>query len=218
MDEAVKQRDPERSKHRILLTAEQLFAEKGPAAGVDLIARKSGLNKRMIYHYFGSKAGLWQAVLLRQYEKAARVEADLPPDKSLSDVTAELVERYYRFLAGDRVFVKILMHENLQRGRSVRKIPVAHTKFPLLAALEKSIRAARLPHLDPDNLLIDCLALCFFYFSNAETLATLFETDLQTPKNLGRRIDHVKQIVRMITAADSAGPAGTGAAARGERS
>ena len=202
MDAAVKQRDPERSKNRILLTAEQLFAEKGPSAGVDLIADKSGLNKRMIYHYFGSKAGLWQAVLLRQYEKAAQVEGDLPRDSNLSDVTAELVERYYRFLAEDRCFVKILMHENLQHGRSIRKIPVARTKFPLLLALEKSIKNARRRDLDPNNLLIDCLALCFFYFSNAGTLSSLLETDLQDKKNIQRRIDHVKQIVRLITRRD----------------
>ncbi len=209
MANPMKHRNPQRSKQTILLAAEELFARKGPSASVDLIARKSRLNKRMVYHYFGSKAGLWQAVLVRQYEKAARVETDLPDKTTISEITSELVARYYRFLASDKHFVKILMHENLQEGKFVRKLPVAKTKFPLLQTLEKALNHPDNRHA-PAQLLIDCLALCFFYFSNQATLSTLFGFDLLDPKRIDGRIDHVRKIVRLIadplTAAESTSP------------
>lgn len=41
-----------------------LFAERGfKGATLDLIATRSGLNKAMVAYYFGSKTGLYQAVL-----------------------------------------------------------------------------------------------------------------------------------------------------------
>jgi len=59
-----KPRDPERAREAILAAARTEFARHGPAgARVDRIAAAAGFNKRMIYHYFGSKDGLWSALL-----------------------------------------------------------------------------------------------------------------------------------------------------------
>ena len=69
-------RDPERTRASILSAATQEFAAKGlEGARTDDIARRSGANKRMIYHYFGSKDGLFQAVLEDTY---ARIRAARP--------------------------------------------------------------------------------------------------------------------------------------------
>lgn len=57
-------RDPERARRRILEAAAGEFAARGFAgARVDRIAADAGLNKRMLYHYFGDKRGLHEAVL-----------------------------------------------------------------------------------------------------------------------------------------------------------
>ena len=57
-------RNPQQTRQRILQAAQQEFAEHGPAgARVDQVARRAGVNKRMIYHYFDSKDGLFRAVL-----------------------------------------------------------------------------------------------------------------------------------------------------------
>ena len=61
-------RDPEAARRRILQAAEREFAARGPAgARVDRIARASGLNKRMLYHYFGGKQVLYRTVLERSW-------------------------------------------------------------------------------------------------------------------------------------------------------
>ena len=55
-------RDAERTQQAILAAAEDEFADKGLAgARVDTIAEQSGVNKRMLYYYFGSKEGLYIA-------------------------------------------------------------------------------------------------------------------------------------------------------------
>ena len=81
---AVRQRDPEAARRRLLDAGAGAFAEAGYAgARVDVIADRAGLNKRMLYHYFGDKAGLYRAVLddrlraLRQPDSGADGPWDL---------------------------------------------------------------------------------------------------------------------------------------------
>src|ERR1039458_1060586 len=56
---AVAERNPKRTRERILSAALQEFAANGFAgARVDAIARRAAINKRMLYHYFGDKEHL----------------------------------------------------------------------------------------------------------------------------------------------------------------
>ncbi len=194
-------RDPQRSRKKILYTAEKLFARRGFDASVDDIADRAGLNKRMIYHYFGSKEGLWNAVLLHQYEKASLPELDLPQNIDLVDMVEILVEKYYRFLAADPKFVRLLMFENLRRGKSITAIPVAETKLPVLQSLTGALKKietnrSRGDLLLADHLLIDCIALCFFFFSNQSTLSAALGVELSGQAQMELRIRHVKSLLR----------------------
>ena len=57
-------RNPEATRARILAAAEALFAAGGfSGTRIDAVAARSGANKRMIYHYFGGKEALFEAVL-----------------------------------------------------------------------------------------------------------------------------------------------------------
>ena len=61
-------RDPNKTREAILQAAQDEFAAKGLFGGrVNQIAKDAKANKRMIYHYFGSKEGLYLAVLERVY-------------------------------------------------------------------------------------------------------------------------------------------------------
>jgi AcrR family transcriptional regulator len=80
--------DHESTRDRILDAATQVFAASGLAgARVDAIAKAAGCNKQLLYHYFGSKAGLFEAVVLR-------VLASRPPISlsSQEDVEAQIAE------------------------------------------------------------------------------------------------------------------------------
>src|SRR5438105_1340051 len=75
---AVAVRDAAATRERILRAAETEFSAKGLAgARVDVIARASGSNKRMIYYYFASKEQLYVSVLEQAYADLRRRERDI---------------------------------------------------------------------------------------------------------------------------------------------
>src|SRR5919197_20603 len=74
-------RDASRSRQRILAAALKEFSTNGFAgARVDLIARRAGINKRMLYHYFGDKERLFRAVLRTKMAQRAAWLAASPMD------------------------------------------------------------------------------------------------------------------------------------------
>ena len=78
-------RNPQRSRERILAAALKEFAAKGFAgARVDFIARRAAINKRMLYHYFGNKEGLFKAVLRRKITERQAWADNLSGDPSES--------------------------------------------------------------------------------------------------------------------------------------
>jgi len=105
-------RDPERTRCRILAAALHEFARHGFAgARVDAIARRSGTNKRMLYHYFGDKGGLFSAVLRQKItERARRVQAAATGRES------ELAP-WFEQNCRDTDWVRLLAWESLQPAR-----------------------------------------------------------------------------------------------------
>ena len=70
--------DPEQTKRNILDVATQEFSAIGlTGARVDAIAERTNTTKRMLYYYFGSKEGLYQAVLEKVYGDIRALEQDL---------------------------------------------------------------------------------------------------------------------------------------------
>ena len=61
--------DEESVRQRILTAGAEEFARVGfEGARIDRVAEQGGANKRMIYHHFGSKSGLYQEVIKRMAE------------------------------------------------------------------------------------------------------------------------------------------------------
>lgn len=68
-------KNAERTRRKILAAAIAEFSTHGHAgARVDRIAAMAGVNKRMIYHHFGSKAGVFEAVLADRLSAMAITE------------------------------------------------------------------------------------------------------------------------------------------------
>src|ERR1017187_10732662 len=108
-DGAVAERNPERTRERILSAASREFAERGFAgARVDAIARRAAINKRMLYHYFGNKEGLFKAVLRRKItERQAWAE-------TLSGDPAESLVFWLAAACNDTDWVRLFEWEALQ--------------------------------------------------------------------------------------------------------
>src|SRR5438093_4524823 len=107
-------REPEGTKRKILAAALQEFSAKGiDGARVDAIAARARVNKQLLYYYFGSKDGLFRAVLRKRLAERAPDAAHA--DRAGPARLAELQDR----LAGARDWIRLLMWEALERsGRS----------------------------------------------------------------------------------------------------
>jgi AcrR family transcriptional regulator len=80
-------------RDRILSAATLEFAHHGFAgARVERIAATAGVNKQLLFHYFGSKSGLHRAALKSLLERFAPAgQAGSPPAERLRDLTGQLV-------------------------------------------------------------------------------------------------------------------------------
>lgn len=102
-------RDPDRTRGRILAAAIAEFAAKGLAgARVDAIARRADSNKRMIYHYFGDKEGLFRAVLRWKIGERRALMEGAPGDP------VENLPFRFEMMCRDLEWVRLLGWEALQ--------------------------------------------------------------------------------------------------------
>lgn len=102
-----RQRDPERTKARIIEAATEEFSAKGYAgARVADIAKKAGVNQQLIAYYFNGKEGLYQELgrRWREYE-AETFPDDLP--------FAEVIKHYVRTSVDPRHGSRLLAWEGL---------------------------------------------------------------------------------------------------------
>lgn len=196
-------RNPEETRRRILEAATAEFARLGFEGGrIDRIARSARANQRMIYHYFGDKAGLYVAVLeqalgeLRVEELKLDVDAGSPRQGLL-----QLFDFISAHFEGHPELVKLLSGENLLEAAHLKRsddTPVISS--PILALIEDlllrgtedgSVRSG----IDPLHLYVAMVGLSYFHLSNAWTLSVIFKRDLQTD---GWRSDHRRMARAML--------------------
>ncbi|NOZ33258.1 MAG: TetR/AcrR family transcriptional regulator [Alphaproteobacteria bacterium] len=196
-------RDPHRSRELVLGAATLEFSEKGlGGARVDEIARRAGINKRMLYHYFGNKDALYLAVLERVYGRIRQAEKTLSLDGlNPRQAMEKLVAFSWQHFIDNPAFISLLNDENLHKAAHVRqsaRIREMHSPLvgmidDLLARGEKSgeFRAG----VDPVQLYITIAAISYFYLSNVHTLSAIFDRDLLAPDQLAHRRAHVVDVI-----------------------
>lgn len=198
-------RDPEKAKSDLLASAIKEFAEKGFAnAGIEAIADGAGLNKRMIYHYFGSKEDLYMAVLEKVYTDIRANEASLGLEE-LDPVSAvrALVESTWEYLLNTPELLAIVSLENTHRGAFIRKSETIHSStFYLLSALgrildEGAKQGIFRKDIDPIQLMHSIAGMSFYYINNRFTNAVIYNVDLLSDEALATRR---KQMVEMVLA------------------
>ena len=196
-------RDPERTRSTILMAATAEFSCKGlHGARVDKIARRSGVNKRMIYHYFGDKEGLYLAVLEKSYTAIRTAELDLRlTDQDPFDSMRTLVRFTWNYFIAHPEFLSLLATENLHRAAHLKQLPhIRELHSPLIGMISEVLRRGVRRKLfrrgvDPIQLYISIAALGFFYLSNRHTLSTIFDRDLAAPTALRERETHIVDVV-----------------------
>jgi TetR/AcrR family transcriptional regulator len=196
-------RDPAATRRKLLTAARREFASSGLAgARVDEIAARAGVNKQLVYHYFGDKDALYLAVLEWVYEEIRAQERKLnleglPPEQAIK----KLIESSFDHLAAHPDFIALLNDEN--RGgathvRRSRKLEAMHSPLVSLVSsiLAEGVKAGIFRKgINPVHLYISIAGLSYFYFSNTPTLSAIFGKDLSSRTARQARRRHVVDLV-----------------------
>jgi TetR/AcrR family transcriptional regulator len=196
-------RDPAATRQKLLTAARREFARSGLAgARVDEIAARAGVNKQLVYHYFGDKDALYLAVLEWVYEEIRAKERELnldglPPEQAIR----KLIESSFDHLAEHPDFIVLLNDENRGGARHVRgskKLEALHSPLVSLVSkiLGQGVRGGVFRKgINPVHLYISIAGLSYFFFSNNPTLSAIFGKDLGTPAARRDRRKHVVDLV-----------------------
>ncbi|WP_306664245.1 TetR/AcrR family transcriptional regulator [Bradyrhizobium sp. Arg816] len=202
-DTVPQRRDPVATRKKLLTAARLEFARHGFAgARVDEIAERAGVNKQLVYHYFGDKDALYLAVLewvyadIREQERQLNLEG-LPPEKAIR----KLIEASFDYLATNPDFIVLLNDENRGGARHVRgstRLEAMHS--PLVKSvshiLHEGVRTGVFRKgIDPIQLYISIAGLSYFYLSNTPTLSAIFGKDLSSRAARRARRRHVADLV-----------------------
>ena len=192
-----------KTREMILDGALSEFAEKGfDGARIDEIALRAGVNKNLLYHHYGSKDGLFTALLERTYETIRARQNDLQlRDMDPVDGMRKLVIFTGRIWVQFPQFLRLLQSENLNGGRHVRASGVIPQMYnPLLETINELLaRGTRAgvfrKDVDPIDLYISISALTAHYISNRHTFEALFKQRLMTPQRVKQRLQHAADMV-----------------------
>lgn len=196
-------RDPVQTQKNILEAATREFAKQGfHGARTDTIASEAGIGKRMIFHYFESKDGLFSAVLEATYAKIRQAEEKLdltrrPPVEAIT----RLVGFSFDWYSEHPEFVPLLNEENLLKARHLQMSRRAtDMTMPLVeqirAILSKGEDAGVFRKgVDPVDLYISIAGIGYFYFSNQFTLGNIFDRDFLDDGAIRARRQHVIDLI-----------------------
>ncbi len=197
------------TRDAILRAATKVFAKYGYDGGsVEKISKAAHSYDRMIYYYFGSKEGLFIAVLEDTYRRMDEAEAaiDLDFARPVEALTAfiRFVLNYYR---RNPEFVTLLNTENLHKGKHIAKsMRAPEYSSHALAILGQVMSAGAEQGLfrrdvSARDLYLLIAGTGYFYMSNRYTLSAFMGESLDSPEAIAHWEDFViESVLRTVDA------------------
>ena len=180
------------TRDSILRAATKVFAKHGYAGGrIEQISKAAKSHDRMIYYYFGSKEGLFIAVLEEMYRRFNEAEAKLvlgatAPVEALQAVILFMWGYYQK----NPEFITLLNSENLHRGKHISKsLRASEYSSQAVSVLGEVLTRGAQQKLFRDDIsardvYLMIAALAYFYLSNRFTLSAFLGEELETPAAL----------------------------------
>ncbi len=180
------------TRDSILRAATKVFAKHGYAGGrIEQISKAAKSYDRMIYYYFGSKEGLFIAVLEEMYRRFNEAESKLVLGAA---APVEALQAVIRFMWGyyqkNPEFITLLNTENLHRGKHISKsLRASEYSSQAVSVLGEVLTRGAQQKLFRDDVsardvYLMIAALAYFYLSNRFTLSAFLGEELETPAAL----------------------------------
>ena len=188
----------EASKTAILTAAEVLFADKGyDATSLQAICDKASVARGTPGYFFGSKEGLYRAVLERSFARSRELVTVLrararQPHTDAQDLLEFAIESVFDFLVTNPMFIRMTEWEALHGGQHLGDLPVLLEFLrDALDVLHKELHWQG----NAEQFLIDLTALCWFPLAHATTFLKPLGIDIHDPAFLTQRKQHVVQVL-----------------------
>ena len=203
------ERAPERRRIELLAAATVEFAAHGFAgARMQVIADRTSSNKALLYGYFGSKEGLYLAVLESLYASIRAEEQTLALDALAPDEALRRLVRFtFEYYMSHPHFVAIISNENLMQARFLKRSASASAvNRPIIETLTAILKRGQdaglfRTELDPIDVYFTISALGYMYVSNRHTLKIVFGRDLMSPIQVQQRLSSISDTVLKSVAA-----------------
>ncbi len=180
------------TRDAILKAATKVFAKHGYDGGrIEAISKTARSYDRMIYYYFGSKEGLFIAVLEDTYRRFNEAESALVIDETqpLEALTA-MIRFIWHYYQKNPEFITLLNTENLHRGRHISKSSRAREmSSPAVGLVQRVLDAGAArglfrAELAARDVYLMIAAMGYFYLSNRHTLSAFLGENLESPAAL----------------------------------
>ena len=198
-----KPKAPEANRARILAAAVSEFASRGfKGASMEAIAARTATTRALINYYFGSKEKLYLAVLERVYADIREAERPLDLDH-LPPVEAirRIVEFTYGYYVTHQDFVRLVVAENQDRGRHMKKSTAMRTlNRPIIDTLGRVIARGQAEgsfraDVNAIDVHMTIAALGMFNVTNQFTFGTIFQRDMGAKGDVAGRRRMVADII-----------------------
>ena len=159
--------DPE-ARARIAAAAESLFAARGyDGTAIRDIAKTAGVNGAMIHYYFGSKEGLYRAILEAAASKVRALLVDTSSRAdSTSDRLASFVDAYAEYILNHPNLARILYREMLTGGKHIMQVAqkYAVTNYTLLRnTIAEGVQGGELRPIDVELAPISLMGMVVIF-------------------------------------------------------
>lgn len=179
------------AQERVLAAARVAFAEHGfHGTKLQEVAAAAGLRHPTLLYHFGSKEGLYAAVIEDAFAAwGAETERAISTGLRGFEQVAALVEAGYRFLTAHADLARIWRHEALAGGGRLEDAMVAFIRpfvQRAVAFLRAEVAAGRLREHEPVELLQLVYATVMTYVSEERFRARLLDEEPLAPAALDR--------------------------------
>ena len=173
-------------KEAILNAAEQLFSETGyDSASTRAIAAKAGVNMAMLNYYFGSKDGLYKALLERRL-----ISTEDPDPKEQQESCAEelgrWIDAYIENLLSDIPFQKLISRELSLQQRSDMTDLITDGLVRNAASLKRilfdGVKKGDFRETDLEMTIVSVLGTGYYIVNSTHIASKIIGRDLRNPE------------------------------------
>jgi AcrR family transcriptional regulator len=198
-----KPKAPDANRNDILSAAADEFSSRGfKGASMDAIAARTSTTRALINYYFGSKEGLYLAVLEGVYTEIREAERlldldHLPPVEAIRNI----VDFTYNYYVDHEDFVRLVVAENQARGRHMQKFTsMRAVNRPIIDTLSAVIARGQAEgvfrrDVDAVDVHMAIAALGMFNVTNQYTFGAIFQRAMGAKGDVARRRSMVVEMV-----------------------